>query len=134
MAETLPIPLLLEDDESQAPALQTLMLMGWEYLASAEATRLRNGRRSNVILDGILEERLRRLNRIRYRGDEIPFSQANIAAAIQAFKDVLYDGLIRTNEKIYDLQSADPAPHHDFFFSQRQRIQRHNKCRFTSLN
>jgi type I restriction enzyme R subunit len=97
------MPLFLEDLESQIPALQCLQKMGWEYLTSSGSMKLRGGRLSGVILDGILEKQLRTLNHIRYRGDDFPFSEGNIVAAIQALKDVVYDGLIRTNEKIYDL-------------------------------
>src|SRR4029079_19235278 len=45
----------------------------------------------------------RKLNRIRFKGAEYEFSEANIQSALQSLKDVLYDGLVRTNEKIYDL-------------------------------
>jgi type I restriction enzyme R subunit len=96
-------PQFLENLESQIPAVQLLQLMGWEYVTSAETIALRGKRRSGVVLDGILEAQLRAHNRIRYRGEEIPFSEGNIVTAIQALKDVIYDGLIRTNEKIYDL-------------------------------
>src|SRR5579863_8997093 len=96
-----PAPILLEDHESQIPTLQFLSQMGWEYLTPGEAVALRGGRLSSVVLDGILEEQLREHNRIRYRGDNIPFSEGNISTAIQAVKDVIYDGLVRTNEKIY---------------------------------
>ena len=98
-------PLLEEDHISQVPALQVLQNLGWTYLSPSEGLVLRGGRLSNVVLDGILEQHLRLRNRIRYRGEELPFSEGNIVGAIQALKDVLYDGLVRTNEKIYDLLS-----------------------------
>jgi type I restriction enzyme R subunit len=79
--------------------------MGWEYISPAVALAYRGGRRSNVILDEITERQLRASNRIQYRNQQIAFSEGNIVAAIQALKDVIYDGLIRTNEKIYDLLS-----------------------------
>lgn len=55
------------------------------------------------VLDGILEGQLRKLNRIRFKGQEYAFSEGNIQSAIQSLKDVMYDGLVRTNEKVYDL-------------------------------
>ena len=55
------------------------------------------------MLETVLVEQLHKLNRIRFKGQEHEFSEANIQAAVQALKDVLYDGLVRTNEKIYDL-------------------------------
>jgi len=105
MSEANTIPLILEDHVSQVPALQLLMAMGWEYLRPDEAISMRGSRLANVILDGVLEQQLRAMNRIRHRGEELPFSEGNIVAAIQALKDILYDGLVRTNEKIYDLLS-----------------------------
>ncbi len=96
-------PQFLENLESQFPALRLLQLMGWECLTSSESVAMRGDRRSGVILDGILEKQLRSLNHIRYRGQEYPFSEGNIVTAIQALKAVAYDGLIRTNEKVYDL-------------------------------
>ncbi len=99
------MPLVREDHISQIPAIQVLQNLGWEYLTPMEALNERGGRLSNVILDGVLERQLRAMNRINYKGDEIPFSEGNIVGAMQALKAVLYDGLIRTNEKIYDLLS-----------------------------
>ncbi|QOJ04356.1 MAG: type I restriction endonuclease subunit R [Planctomycetia bacterium] len=96
-------PLMLEDHISQIPALQLLQNLGWQYLTPAEALRLRGGRVAGVILEGILEGQLRRMNRIRFKGEEHPFSEGNIHSAVQALKDVLYDGLVRTSEKVYDL-------------------------------
>lgn len=97
------IPLMKEDHISQIPALQLLQNLGYTYLAPEEALALRGGRTGGVILDGILEEQLRSMNTISYRGEQYPFSEGNILSAIQSLKDVMNDGLIRTNERLYDL-------------------------------
>lgn len=97
------LPSFLEDHISQIPALQLLQNLGWEYLTPGETVKLRSGKLSGVILDGVLIPQLRKLNKIRFKGGEYEFSEANIQSAIQAIKDVLFDGLVRTNEKIYDL-------------------------------
>ena len=97
-----PIPLWKEDHISQIPALQLLQNLGWEYITPTETLRLRQDRTSAVILEGILSEQLRK-QRFTYRGQEYPFTEGNIHSAVQALKSVLYDGLVRTNEKIYDL-------------------------------
>jgi type I restriction enzyme, R subunit len=96
-------PAFLEDLISQIPALQVLMNLGYTYLTPVEALRLRGGRLSAVLLEPILEEQLKRINVIRFKGREFPFSEANIHTAIQALKDVQHDGLVRTNEKLYEL-------------------------------
>lgn len=99
------LPSFQEDHLSQIPALQLLQNLGYTYLRPQEAFLERKGKSSNVILEDILEKQLRKLNRIRFKGAEYEFSDANIQAAIQALKDFPYDGLIRTNEKVYDLMS-----------------------------
>lgn len=96
-------PSFQEDHVSQVPALQLLQNLGYTYLRPQEAFLERKGKLGNVLLEGILADQLRRLNRIKYRGQEYPFSEANIQAAVQALKDVPFDGLVRTSEKIYDL-------------------------------
>lgn len=96
-------PSFKEDHISQVPALQLLVNLGYAYLAPEEALNARGGKTSNVILEGILEKQLRQINTILYKGGEYPFSNNNITNAISAIKNIPYDGLIRTNEKIYDL-------------------------------
>src|SRR3954453_12068808 len=96
-------PSFLEDHISQVPALQVLINLGWEYLTPEEAHALRGGRRSPVLLHGVLEQQLRGLNRIRYRGRDYDFSEGNIQAAVLALEELHIDGLVRTNEKIHDL-------------------------------
>jgi type I restriction enzyme R subunit len=98
-----PTPLMQEDHISQVPALQLLQNLGYTYLTPAEALALRGGKVSGVLLDGVLETWLREHNVVRFKGEEVPFSEGNIVGAVQALKDVLYDGLVRTNEKVYDL-------------------------------
>jgi type I restriction enzyme R subunit len=97
------LPSFLEDHISQIPALQLLQNLGWKYLTPGETVTLRGGKLSSVILDGVLIPQLRKLNKIRFKGGEFEFSEANIQSAVQAIKEVLFDGLVRTNEKIYDL-------------------------------
>lgn len=96
-------PSFKEDHISQIPTLQLLQNLGYVYLPPAEVEKLRGGKLSNVILDGVLEAQLRRLNKIQYKGEEFDFTEGNIQTAIQALKGILFDGLVRTNEKVYDL-------------------------------
>jgi type I restriction enzyme, R subunit len=98
-------PSFREELISQIPALQLLMTkeMGYTYLNPNQALATHGGKLSNVLLDTILEEQLRKLNRIHYKGRAYPFSDANIKEAIRKLKNEPYDGLLRTSEKIYDL-------------------------------
>jgi type I restriction enzyme R subunit len=94
---------------SQIPALQLLLNLGYDYLPSEQALKQRQGKPGNVLLEGILREQLKRLNRITHKGREFLFSEENIQSAIQRLKNVKFDGLLRTNETIYDLITLGTA-------------------------
>lgn len=94
---------------SQLPALQQLINMGYKYLPPAQAMTERGGRASNVLLENILRDQLKKINRIRYKGGEYLFSEENIQSAIQKIKNVQYDGQQKTNEVIYDLITLGTA-------------------------
>ena len=96
-------PSFQEDHVSQVPALQLLQNLGYTYLRPQEVFLERKGKLGNVLLESVLAAQLRRLNHINYRGKQYEFTEANIQAAIQALKDVPFDGLVRTSEQIYDL-------------------------------
>ena len=94
---------------SQLPALQQLINLGYQYLPPAQAMTERGGRASNVLLENILRDHLKKINRIRYKGGEYLFSEENIQSAIQKLRNVQYDGLQKTNEAIYDLMTLGTA-------------------------
>ncbi len=96
-------PDFTEDSVSKLPALHLLQNLGYTYLPPQKALDLRGGRMGNVILEGILVPWLRENNRIRFKGQEVPFTEGNILGAAQALKEITEDGLVCTNEKIYDL-------------------------------
>jgi len=98
-----PPPDMREDAISQVPALHVLQNLGWRYLTPDEALALRGGRLSNAFLDGVLAPWLREHNRVRHKGQDLPFTEGNILSAMQALKDTPLDGLVRTNEQVYDL-------------------------------
>ncbi|WP_224958741.1 type I restriction endonuclease subunit R [Geomonas subterranea] len=93
----------LEDFDSVIPAIQVLHALGWQYLSREEALRLRNGRLDQVVLTEVLRPWLEANNRIEVKGETHLFSDANITEAVRRITDEPYDGLIRTNEKIYHL-------------------------------
>jgi type I restriction enzyme R subunit len=88
---------------SQIPALQLLAGMDYTFLTPAEALQERQGRMSNVLLENILRSQLKEINRIRHKGSEYLFSEENIQSAVQSLKNIRYDGLLRTNEAVYDI-------------------------------
>jgi type I restriction enzyme R subunit len=94
---------------SQIPALQLLINLGFEFLTPSEAFKERQGRYSNVLLENILRRQLKEINRIRHKGGEYLFSEENVQSAIQKLKNIKYDGLLKTNEAIYDLITLGTA-------------------------
>lgn len=97
-------PSFIEDHISQIPALQLLQNLGYTYLTPNEVLKERQYKLSNVILEDILEQQLLKFNKIQFKGKIYPFSPASIRGAIDAIKNVpMFDGLVTTNSKIYDL-------------------------------
>jgi type I restriction enzyme R subunit len=87
-------PSFLEDHISQIPALQLLQNIGYTYLRPAEVFHERKGKLSNVLLEASLQRQLEKINRIRFKGAEHDFSDENIQTAVQALKEMPFDGLI----------------------------------------
>ena len=97
-------PSFIEDHISQIPTLQLLQNLGYTYLTPEEVLKERQDKLSNVILEDILEQQLLKFNKIQFKGKIYPFSPASIRGAIDAIKNVpMFDGLVTTNSKIYDL-------------------------------
>lgn len=90
-----------EANISQIPALKLLQSMGYTYISPEDCAKQR-GSRYHVLLKDILRGQLRRLNRYTFAGAENEFSSANIERAIEDLDEPLFDGLVRTSEKIYD--------------------------------
>lgn len=92
-----------EYPDSQLPALNLLQKLGWEFISPDETIEERGKVMSNVILEDVLSERLQAINQFEYKNETYPFSQSNIQAAVNALKNVPDEGLVVTNEKVYDL-------------------------------
>lgn len=89
--------------DSQLPAFNLLQKLGYTFLSQEEALEQRQGILSNVLLEDVLATQLAKFNRFEYKGEAYPFSQSSIQSAINALKSVPEDGLVKTNENIYDL-------------------------------
>ena len=90
-----------EENISQIPAIEVLKNLGYIYLPSEETEKNR-GNLYNVLLSDILKEKLIELNEYEYKGQTYKFSEKNIEQAMKDLDEPLTDGLVRTNEKIYD--------------------------------
>jgi type I restriction enzyme R subunit len=80
-----------------------LQQLGYSYLSPEEVYAERRAKLRFVLLESVLNKQLRRLNAITFKGQSVPFSDENIAKAIEALREVPFDGLVRTSEKVYDL-------------------------------
>ena len=97
-------PSFREDDISQIPALFTLQAIGYKYLTPSEALRLRGGKTSGILLEGVLREQIHKNNSFRYKNREHQFSETNVSNAIYALQDYpLQEGFMASNKYIYDL-------------------------------
>ncbi|NIV95384.1 HsdR family type I site-specific deoxyribonuclease, partial [candidate division KSB1 bacterium] len=92
-----------EWQDSQKPALTLLQRLGYTYLSPEQALAARGNAESRVLLETILEDQLRKINRIEYKGKRYPFSDENIYAAIEALREIPDLGVVRSNEQAYDL-------------------------------
>src|ERR1700722_4314696 len=88
---------------SQIPALQVLIKLGYTYISPSQAFQRRGGNLSNVLLEDILENQLRKLNSISYRDKKYEFTDENIRAAIDKLRRLSHDGIIHANQAVYDL-------------------------------
>lgn len=93
-----------EKHQSQVPALQLLVALGFTPLSQEEALRLRGGRLRNVVLDDVLADQLMRINRFTHRGREYSFDLEDAHEAMRRLKPTpdRLKGLRGTNQDIYD--------------------------------
>ena len=94
-----------EKHQSQIPALQLLVALGFTPLSQTEALALRGNRLSNVLLDDILADQLLKINRFAHRGREYQFDLEDAHEAIRRLRPHpdKAKGLRGTNQEVYDL-------------------------------
>lgn len=100
-----------EDHISQIPALQMLQKLGYTYLTPDEALAMRGGKTSNVLLEDVLRNQLRRINSIRVnRNKEELFSEQNIENGVLAMRNIpMEGGYISGNETVYNMLTLGKA-------------------------
>lgn len=92
-----------EAKQSQLPAVELLINLGWEYLPRTEALALRGGDDSKVLLGEILRRSLMRLNSYEH-GDQIyKFEENAIAKKADELESARVDGIIDTSRDITDV-------------------------------
>jgi type I restriction enzyme R subunit len=96
-------PSYLEKVQSQLPALELLMKLGWQYLTPEETVQLRGERLGSTILEPILIDHIRAHCRYEFKGAIHPFTENAIQNAVQALKSFRATGATHQNEQAYDL-------------------------------
>ncbi len=91
-----------EARQSQLPALELLLAMGYKYISADEALRQRGGDTSNFILADIAAEKLTEINGYEVGGTEYKFSEKDVRDAIDELEHIQYEGLIDTSQKIFN--------------------------------
>lgn len=103
MADHEPLRDPRERAQSQLPAVQVLVAAGYTPLSPADALAMRGGKRRNVVLDDVLEERLITLNVVRHRGREYRLDVTDAREAIRRLTDPSNNSDLTTvNQKVYD--------------------------------
>ena len=94
-----------EKHQSQIPALQLLVALGFTPLSQKETLALRGDRLSNVLLDDILADQLLKINRFAHRGREYHFDLEDAHEAIRRLRPRpdKAKGLRGTNQEVYYL-------------------------------
>ncbi|MDY6986900.1 MAG: HsdR family type I site-specific deoxyribonuclease [Thermodesulfobacteriota bacterium] len=96
-------PSYLEKVQSQLPALELLIKLGWQYLTPEETVQLRGGRLGSTILEPILIDHIRNHCRYEFKGSTHHFTENAIQNAVQALKGFRATGATHQNEQAYDL-------------------------------
>lgn len=97
-----------ENNISQIPALKMLQKLGYKYLSPDEVMRLRGNSTSNVLLEPILRDQLKKINTVQVSSYRTTmFSEQNIIAGIDALKNPpMSEGYISASQAVYDLLTA----------------------------
>ena len=93
-----------EKHQSQIPALQMLVALGFKPLSQTQALTLRGDRLRNVVLDDVLADSVMRINRFTHRGRDYAFDLGDAHEAMHRLKPTpdRLKGLKGTNQDIYD--------------------------------
>jgi type I restriction enzyme R subunit len=86
---------------SQNPAIEVLQKLGYQYIPSETAQQMRLNQH-DALLRTVLEDKLKELNSYEYKGEHRKFSDTNIRQAIRDLDEPLTNGLVKTNEAIYE--------------------------------
>lgn len=92
-----------EARQSQLPAVELLINMGYTYLSCEELKKQRREDNGKFILKDIAFESLKKINHFEYKGETYPFSDKNVWDAIEELENIQVQGLQDTAREVYHL-------------------------------
>ncbi len=92
-----------EARQSQLPAVELLINMGYTYLSCEELKKQRREENGKFILKNIAFESLKKINHFEYKGEIYPFSDKNVWDAIEELENIQVHGLQDTAKEVYHL-------------------------------
>jgi type I restriction enzyme, R subunit len=93
---------LNEVKDSQLPAVEILVNLGWKYISKADINKERKNNNSKFILTEIAKEKLMEINDYEVGGEKYKFSDKDIYDAIEEMEKMPFDGMTSTSEKIFN--------------------------------
>lgn len=91
-----------EAKQSQLPAVELLINLGWQYLSRKDALDLRGSDDSKALLSNVLMRSLMRINSYEHNGQMLKFSSHDIAKVADELEATRVEGLIDTSRQITD--------------------------------
>ncbi|MBU1626621.1 HsdR family type I site-specific deoxyribonuclease [bacterium] len=92
-----------EAKQSQLPAVELLINMGFKYLSRGDIAHQRDMDNSKFILKEIAYEKLKAINAYEYKGKTYPFSDKSIHDAIEELENIPLEGLLDTSKDVYHM-------------------------------
>lgn len=90
-----------EAKQSQLPALEFLIKLGFKYISPKDALDLRGGDDSKILLTDALSRSLMQLNSYDNNGVQQKFSESDIAKVVDELESTRIEGLIDTGRQIF---------------------------------
>lgn len=92
-----------ESKQSQLPAVELLINLGYEYLPTALADIERGNDFSNFILKNIAAKQLMKINSYTHKGKTHKFSEKDVHQAIDELENIPLEGLMDTSREVYHM-------------------------------
>ena len=89
-----------EAKQSQLPLVEMLVNMGYTYLSREEVLAQRGGDTSKFILHDIARQSLMDINSYETGGENLRFSEADVAGVVEELEAIRLEGLIDTSRNI----------------------------------